>query len=173
MTFSIRAENADKYSMTKKLEDLFNLESKKEATATDPEPVKEHQEVKSLDESYKAVAEITRGLPQIKELDELDDKELDNLATKAEQAYDDLMDLGMNVEVRYSGRIFEVAGTMLKNAIDAKSAKIEKKLKAVDLQLKKYKIDKDANEDPNDVINGQGYIITDRNELLKKLGNKE
>ncbi len=173
MTFSIRAENADKYSMTKKLEDLFNLESKKEATATDPAPVKEHQEVKSLDESYKAVAEITRGLPQIKELDELDDKELDNLATKAEQAYDDLMDLGMNVEVRYSGRIFEVAGTMLKNAIDAKSAKIEKKLKAVDLQLKKYKIDKDANEDPNDVINGQGYIITDRNELLKKLGNKE
>lgn len=173
MTFSTRAEKGDKYSMTKKLEDLFNLESSKEVTAKEPEPVKEHQEVKSLDDSYKAVAEITRGLPQIKELDELDDKELDNLASKAEQAYDDLMDLGMNVEVRYSGRIFEVAGTMLKNAIDAKSAKIDKKLKAVDLQLKKYKIDKDANEDPNDVINGQGYIISDRNELLKKLGNKE
>jgi hypothetical protein len=159
--------------MTKKLEDLFNLETAKESADKAPEPVKEHQEVKSLDDSYRAVAEITRGLPQIKELDELDDKELDNLATKAEQAYDDLMDLGMNVEVRYSGRIFEVAGTMLKNAIDAKSAKIDKKLKAVDLQLKKYKIDKDANEDPNDVINGQGYIISDRNELLKKLGNKE
>lgn len=173
MTFSIKAENVDKYSMTKKLEELFNLESGAEKPAEVVEPVKEHQEVKSLDESYKAVAEITKGLPQIKELDELDDKELDNLAKKAEDAYDDLMDLGMNVEVRYSGRIFEVAGTMLKNAIDAKSAKIEKKLKAVDLQLKKYKIDKDNNEDPNDVINGQGYIITDRNELLKKLGNKE
>lgn len=173
MTFSIKAENADKYSMTKKLEELFNLDEAKPAAAKEIEPVKEHQEVRSLDQSYQAVAEITKGLPQIKELDELDDKELDNLATKAEQAYDDLMDLGMNVEVRYSGRIFEVAGTMLKNAIDAKSAKIDKKLKAVDLQLKKYKIDKDANEDPNDVINGQGYIITDRNELLKKLGNKE
>jgi hypothetical protein len=159
--------------MTKKLEELFNLESDAEKPTEVVEPVKEHQEVRSLDESYKAVAEITKGLPQIKELDELDDKELDSLAKKAEDAYDDLMDLGMNVEVRYSGRIFEVAGTMLKNAIDAKSAKIEKKLKAVDLQLKKYKIDKDNNEDPNDVINGQGYIITDRNELLKKLGNKE
>ena len=159
--------------MTKKLEELFNLEAENKPKETVVEPVKEHHEVKSLDDSYKAVAEITRGLPQIKELDELDDKELDNLASKAEQAYDDLMDLGMNVEVRYSGRIFEVAGTMLKNAIDAKSAKVDKKLKAVDLQLKKYKIDKDANEDPNDVINGQGYIITDRNELLKKLGNKE
>jgi hypothetical protein len=106
-------------------------------------------------------------------LDELDDKELDHLATKAEQAYDDLMDLGMNVEVRYSGRIFEVASSMMGNAIAAKTAKIDKKLKAVDLQLKKLKIDKDSNEDPNDMINGQGYVITDRNELLKKLGQKD
>jgi hypothetical protein len=41
-----------------------------------------------------------------------------------------------------------------------------------DLQLKKLKIDNDSNTDPNDVINGQGYVITDRNELLKKLGQK-
>ena len=80
----------------------------------------------------------------------------------------------MNVEVRYSGRIFEVAGTMLKNAIDAKSAKVDKKLKAVDLQLKKYKIDKDNREEEDSgLINGQGYVITDRNELLRKLGQKD
>jgi hypothetical protein len=159
--------------MTKKLEELFNLEeSNPKPVETVEEEKPSHQEVKSLDDSYKAVAEITRGLPQIKELDDLDEKELDSLASKAEAAYDDLMDLGMNVEVRYSGRIFEVAASMMGNAINAKNAKIEKKLKAIDLQLKKYKIDKDNNEDPNDVINGQGYIITDRNELLKKLGQK-
>jgi hypothetical protein len=167
------AENTDKYSMTKKLEELFNLEqgveSKKPKTSVEK---KEHEEVKTLDDSYQAVQEITKSLPQIQELNDLDDSELDNLASKSEQAYDDLMDLGMNVEVRYAGRIFEVAGTMMKNAIDAKNAKIDKKLKAIDLQLKKYKIDKDNNEDPNDVINGQGYVITDRNELLKKLGQK-
>jgi hypothetical protein len=83
------------------------------------------------------------------------------------------MDLGMNVEVRYSGRIFEVASSMMGNAIAAKTAKIDKKLKAVDLQLKKLKIDNDSGADPNDVINGQGYVITDRNELLKKLGQKD
>ena len=54
-----------------------------------------------------------------------------------------------------------------------KTNKIEKKLKAVDLQLKKLKIDNDNGNDPNDVINGQGYVITDRNELLKKLSGKE
>jgi hypothetical protein len=159
--------------MTKKLEDLFNLEeAKKKENAPKKEAVKDHSEVRSLDDSYKAVAEITRDLPAIRELDEVDDRELDNLASKAEQAYDDLMDLGMNVEVRYAGRIFEVAGTMMKNAIDAKAAKIDKRLKAVDLQLKKYKIDKDTPEEGDGVINGQGYVITDRNELLKKLSQK-
>lgn len=160
--------------MTKKLEDLFNLEeAKKKETAAKKPAEKDHTEVRSLDDSYKAVSEITRDLPVIRELDSLDDKELDNLASKAEQAYDDLMDLGMNVEVRYAGRIFEVAGTMMKNAIDAKSAKVDKKLKAIDLQLKKYKIDKDSPDGDDGVINGQGYIITDRNELLKKLGQKD
>ena len=161
--------------MTKKLEELFNLEETTPKVEEAPIPTVElpkHEEVKTLDDSYRAVAEITRGLPQIKELDELGDNELDSLAVKAEKAYDDLMDLGMNVEVRYSGRIFEVAASMMGNAINAKTAKIDKRLKAVDLQLKKLKIDNDNNTDPNDVINGQGYVITDRNELLKKLGQK-
>jgi hypothetical protein len=161
--------------MTKKLEELFNLEESKpeavEETAQVEKPT--HQEIDTLEKQIQAVQEITRGLPQIQELNELDDKELDHLATKAEQAYDDLMDLGMNVEVRYSGRIFEVASSMMGNAIAAKTAKIDKKLKAVDLQLKKLKIDNDSGADPNDVINGQGYVITDRNELLKKLGQKD
>lgn len=154
--------------MTKKLEELFNLPEKE----TVKEPVIDHTDVKSIDDSIRAVEAITSTLPQIKELDDLDDKELDALAKKAEDAYDDLMDLGMNVEVRYSGRIFEVASSMIKNAIDAKGMKMEKKLKAIDLQLKKLKIDQDSGKDPNDIINGQGFVITDRNELLKKLQNK-
>ena len=175
--------------MTKKLEELFNLENAdneespaveekttEETTVTEvtAEEVEEkHQQVRSVDDSYRAVQNITKDLPQIRELDGMGEKELDHLASKAEQAYDDLMDLGMNVEVRYSGRIFEVASSMLKNAIDAKTAKVDKKLKAVDLQLKKYKIDKDSPEDPNDVLDGQGYVMLDRNELIKKLGGKE
>lgn len=159
--------------MTKKLETLFNLDDTKEEVVEKQEPPKpKHQQIQSVDDGYKAVAEITRSLPEIKELDSLDDSELDDLAAKAEQAYDDLMDLGMNVEVRYAGRIFEVASSMMGNAITAKTAKLDKKLKAIDLQLKKLKIEKDAGDDPDNVINGQGYIITDRNELLKKLGQK-
>ena len=157
--------------MTKKLEELFNLAD------TDPEEDKalpvEHQEVMDMERSYKEAEAIAATLPVITELNNLDEAELDELSKKAEAAYDNLMDLGMNVEVRYASRIFEVASSMLGHAITAKSNKVEKKLKAIDIQLKKYKIDKDNNEDPNNVLNGQGYIITDRNELIKKLSGKE
>jgi len=166
--------------MTKKLEELFNMEEKavaqEQESTQEPTQVVESkvdpQDIKSVDASYKAIQNIADDLPAIRELDELGEKELDHLATKAEQAYDDLMDLGMNVEVRYSGRIFEVAGSMLKNAIDAKTAKVDKKLKAVDLQLKKLKIDRDNPQDPNE-LEGAGYVMLDRNELMKKLGGKE
>ena len=159
--------------MTKKLEELFNLDSvEPEKAVEETPPVPTHEQVKSLDDSYAEVAKITGSLPQIAELNDLDEQALDSLAKKAEQAYDELMDLGMNVEIRYASRIFEVASSMMGNAITAKTNKIEKKLKAVDIQLKKLKLDQDAGNDPNDVINGNGYVVTDRNELLKKLSGK-
>ena len=83
------------------------------------------------------------------------------------------MDLGMNVDSRYSGRIFEVASTMLRNAIDAKSNKIDKKLKMVELQLKKQKIDKDGDKDTGTIEAQDGFVISDRNELMKKLLKKD
>lgn len=157
--------------MTKKLEEIFNLEQAEKEAAKLVSKKPDPDQINSLNDSYKAVEDLTRDLPTIKELEDMDVQALDTLATKAEEAYENLMDLAMNVEVRYSSRIAEVASSMMKNAIDATSAKIDKRLKAVDLQLKKYKIDKDNNEDPN-MLNGQGYVITDRNELLKKLTGK-
>ena len=81
------------------------------------------------------------------------------------------MDLGMNVEARYSARMFEVAASMLGHAISAKTAKLDKKLKMIDLQLKKQKLDNDAaapNED-GVTLQGDGVIITDRNSLIERL----
>jgi hypothetical protein len=162
--------------MTKKLEEIFNMKNAEESTpveVVEEKDAQQKQEIRSLKDSDLAIQNIAGDLPQIRELDALEEKDLDHLASKAEQAYDDLMDLGMNVEVRYSGRIFEVASSMLKNAIDAKTAKVDKKLKAVDLQLKKLKIDQDSPEDPNDILDGKGYVMLDRNELMKKLSGKE
>jgi hypothetical protein len=88
------------------------------------------------------------------------------------QAYDDLMDLGMNVESRYSGRVFEVAGGLLKTSLDAKVAKLSNKLKVVELQLKKEKLDNDSVEGSS-ITAGEGYVVTDRNSLLAKIKNMD
>ena len=127
-------------------------------------------------EDFRDIAEldkITAALPAVKGLGELADKELNEIALKATTAYDDLMDLGMNVESRYSGRVFEVAGGMLKTALDAKVAKLDKKLKMIDLQLKKEKQDKDSGYEDSGLVNGEGYVVTDRNSLLEKLKNMD
>ena len=116
---------------------------------------------------------ISAALPQVKGLGELADKELNEVAEKSMNAYEDLMDLGMNVEARYSGRVFEVAGNMLKTNLDAKVAKLDKKLKMVELQLKKEKNDKDGGESPDGIVSGEGYVVTDRNSLLEKLKNMD
>ncbi len=161
--------------MTKKLEELLNLpesqEIIKEEESKSNDVIKAEQQ-----EDFRDIAEldkITAALPAVKGLGELADKELNAIADKATTAYDDLMDLGMNVESRYSGRVFEVAGGMLKTALDAKVAKLDKKLKMIDLQLKKEKQDKDSGYEDSGLVNGEGYVVTDRNSLLEKLKNMD
>ena len=161
--------------MTKKLEELLNLPESKEIIDKDREKAKE-QAVTDLKEDFREIAELDKiqaALPQVKGLGEMADKELNEVADKAMTAYEDLMDLGMNVESRYSGRVFEVAGQMLKTNLDAKTAKLDKKLKMVELQLKKEKQDKEGGVDGDSIVNGEGYVVTDRNSLLDKLKNMD
>ena len=124
-----------------------------------------------LQEKLEEFDKISAALPRVRGLGDISDQELDALAAKAEQAYDDLMDLGMNVDARYGSKMFEVAANMLNAAITAKTNKIEKKLKMVDLQLKKYNIDKKTAQDNGTEVQGEGYILTDRNSILEKLKN--
>lgn len=158
--------------MTKKLEELLDLppnpDKKISAEIIKPEEVQEsaEQRIRTIEEFDK----ISAALPQVKGLGELSDNELDALAQRATDAYDDLMDLGMNVEARYGSRIFEVASSMLKNAIEAKSAKIDKKLKMIELQLKKQALDQ-KNSDDGNLVEGKGFVVSDRNSLLQKLKN--
>ena len=103
--------------MTKKLEELLNLPDSQEIIKAEQEKAESKEKaVVEQKEDFREIAEldkISAALPQVKGLGELADKELNEVADKAMTAYDDLMDLGMNVEVRYSGRIFEVASSCL------------------------------------------------------------
>ena len=166
--------------MTKKLEELLNLPDSKEIV--DDAKIEEKKSRAKLavveqHDTFRDIAEfdkIAAALPKVKGLGEMADAELNEIADKAMASYEDLMDLGMNVESRYASRVFEVAGGMLKTSLDAKVAKLDKKLKMVELQLKKQAIDQKANSNPDgDVVNGDGYVVIDRNSLLEKLKNMD
>jgi hypothetical protein len=162
--------------MTKKLEELLNLPESQEIIQEDAKPKRKQRKTKEeLNDTLRKVADfdkITEALPKVKGLGDAADAELDEVAQRSMDAYDDLMDLGMNVESRYSSRIFEVAGQMLKTNLDAKVAKLDKKIKMVELQLKKDKLDHDTKpKEAQGVIETEGFVVSDRNSLIEKLKN--
>ena len=121
----------------------------------------------SIDET---IDKIDEALPAIRDL-MASDRELDDIADLAKQSYQDLSDLGMNVDSRYSAELFAVAGTMLGHALTAKTTKLNKKLKMIDLQLRKLKLDQDAAKRTGNLDNlptAQGQVLT-RNDLLDRL----
>ena len=162
--------------MTKKLEELFNLESADELdiTAEENTVVVEAvtaDDIPQLQTALTNVDKIDAALPSVRELD-TSDKEMDDIALLAQDTFKDLMDLGMNVDSRFSGEIFSNASRMLDTALSAKSAKINKKLRMVDLQLKKATLDarlaKEAKANGEEVEDGQGQSV-DRNQLLMEI----
>ena len=162
--------------MTKKLEELFDVAPADELdiTADENSAVVEAvtaQDLPQIQTALTNVDKIDAALPSVRELD-TSDKEMDDIAVLAQDTFKDLMDLGMNVEARFSGEIFSNAARMLDTALSAKSAKINKKLRMVDLQLKKATLDarlaKEAKANGEDTEDGDGQAV-DRNQLLMEI----
>jgi len=156
--------------MTKKLEELFELTPAEIDELRNPIP-EGAREITT--EAYSNLEKIEQALPQVRGLESAD-IEMDELANLATASYKDLMDLGMQVDSRFSSEIFGVASNLLGHAITAKTAKLNKKLKMIDLQLKKAQLDQkqQAKEEQIEATPlGAGQSL-DRNELLKALLNK-
>lgn len=165
--------------MTKKLEDFFNIEpleiDRAESTNEDQlDLVRSNNIVPMPDTLAPSTTEITaqldlanridKALPQVKGL-EIEDRDLDDYATKAMDSFEKLMDLGMNVDDRNAGVIFDVASKMMNAAISAKTAKLDKKLKMVDLQLKAARLAQ-TQKPEEEPTRGSDELNTDRNAIL-------
>jgi hypothetical protein len=126
------------------------------------------QEAKEIYSSLTTAEKVDSALPMVVGLDE-HDSEMDAIAAKAVRTFEDLVSLGGNVPDMHAGKIFEVAGQMLKTALEAKNAKAEKKLRMIELQLKKVRAEQiDYENGLNKGITSTGGDF-DRNELLKHL----
>ena len=156
--------------MTKRLEELFDLPpTLKEVDVAIHELSENRNMLVELDNT---IDKVEAALPQVKGL-ELADSELDELANLAVSGYKDLSDLGMQVDSRFAAEIFSVASNMLGHAITAKTAKLDKKLKMIDVQMKKVRLDQQqADKDPDATAQqGQGHVLS-RNELLERILGK-
>ena len=150
--------------MTRKLEELFDLPpTSQEVDAAIPAIPETKLTLAELDST---IDKIDAALPAVRDLD-ASDKEMDDLADLAKSSYNDLMDLGMQVDSRFASEIFGVASNMLGHAITAKTAKLNKKLKMVELQMKKVKLDRDAQGD-EPTATAQGQVLS-RNDLLEMI----
>jgi len=160
--------------MTKKLSQLFDLP---EIPST--ESAENSEVLQTIAENKEAIARVDEAidkidiaLPTVRDL-EASDQEMDELASLAKDKFEDLMELGMNMDPRFGGVVFQTAGTLLGHAITAKTAKMDKKLRMIQLQLQKARLDHQISKDnPDDQpITGQG-IVLDRNELLEQILQK-
>ena len=160
--------------MTKKLSELFDLPDV-ESTAE----VGSNEALRTIAENKEVIAKVDDALdkidialPTVRDL-EASDQEMDELANLAKDKFEDLMELGMNMDPRFGGVVFQTAGTLLGHAITAKTAKMDKKLRMVQLQLQKARLDHQKNKDiPEErPLDGQG-IVLDRNALLEQILQK-
>jgi hypothetical protein len=158
----------------KKLEELFDLPPTTDEIDTAIPKLAENRV--ALAELDATIDKVEAALPQVRGL-ELADEEFDKLSKLAVDGYNDLTTLGMQVDSRFAAEIFSVASNMLGHAITAKTAKLDKKLKMIDLQLKKMRLDQTAKPDGDDgtglVQTAQGVVLS-RNDLLERIvGRKD
>lgn len=154
---------------TRPMEEFFNI-SPSMNEQTEPTKSKDvlFEEARQIYSSLTTAEKVDVALPTVTGL-EVHDIEMDDIADKAVRTFNDLIALGGNVPDMHAGKIYEVAGQMLKTALEAKNAKAERKLKMIELQLKKVRAEQIDLDQGNGERKGNNNGEFDRNELLRYL----
>ena len=158
--------------MTKKLEEEFNLPPIEEVTEKESLPTVEESK-ETIEEVQGAISvseKINLAFKEIKGLEE-HEVEMNDIAKKAIESYEQLMNLGMNVSDMAAGKVFAEASNMLKIALDASDGKAKAKLQQIDLMIKKARLDNTSGKSGEKTADGD--ILYDRNELLKIINKND
>lgn len=167
--------------MTKRLEEVFNLPPMDlpETTEEDIAEVTGYTE-DEMHEIMERADKIDAALPQVTGLDNID-ADYDEYARKAIETFDDLVDLGKNVEDRFAADIFQAASNMMGNALNAKTNKAQKKIEMIKLQIQKARLEHENEKldylkrrhlkdgDDADTEETSGKIIATRNDVLNDI----
>ena len=177
--------------MTKKLEEELNLPDLDQLLPENDiqeEPTTEElkTEIANIEGEMSMVEHANIALPTVEGLEQLD-REMDEYAKKAMETFEDLVDLGKNVEDRHAAPIFDSASKMISAALQAKQAKMDKKMKMIELQMRQARLEKDSEKidayvagkkhELGDEEEVEGRIVGDRTamlaEIMKNLPEKD
>ena len=177
--------------MTKKLEEELNLPDLDQLLPENDiqeEPTTEElkTEIANIEGEMSMVERANIALPTVEGLEQLD-REMDEYAKKAMETFDELVDLGKNVEDRHAAPIFDSASKMISAALQAKQAKMDKKMKMIELQMRQARLEKDSEKidayvagkkhELGDEEEVEGRIVGDRTamlaEIMKNLPEKD
>jgi ABC-type transporter Mla subunit MlaD len=156
------------------LEDFFNLPHSETENITDTESdelVEESTQLSTNVETVVADAKSTldvikESLPQVSGLDNAD-KELDEIASLATETFKDLVDLGSQVEARFASELYNAASSLLGHALSARTTKLNKKLKIIELQMKQVALEQKKSTPTMEEEQPQTTAtVYDRNALL-------
>lgn len=100
------------------------------------------------------------------------DAEMDRIAQEALESYEEFKQFGLNSSDVHAGKILDSATAMLKTALEARNSKAERRMKTLDLQLKKMRVDLQKMKDSGQsgTVNPEGGEF-DRNHLLRLLAD--
>ena len=158
--------------MTKKLEEEFNLPHLDDLDNEIQEVVPDtQQQIAEVQEALTISDKINGALAEVRGM-EAHDTEMDDIASQAVESYEQLMSLGMNMTDMAAGPVFSNAAAMLKIALEAKDSKTTRKLKQIDLMLKKANLDERVKKNQPEELEDIQSRPLDRNELLKILNPK-
>ena len=154
--------------MNKKLEETFDL-PQEESKADIAKEMNENST--SLKKEVKR--ETAKSILDVDDINDHDEK-MDMYATSSFSYAQNIYELGMDIEPRHGAEMFNAAANMMKVALDAKNAKIDKRLKLYELELKKQKLELDKGR-----VAGftQEYdsdmVVATREDLLKNRNRDE
>jgi len=157
------------------IEDIsFNFDDENEIVPSSEEVIAElKKQIANQSTTMDMSMKVDAALPMVLGLEAID-TEMDEYATKAINAFDDIVDLAKNVDDRNAAALLDSASRMLSAAITAKQTKMDRKIKMIELQMRKERLDMDNRkvdhvikknnpEDPDEI---DGRLIGNRTDML-------
>lgn len=171
----------------KKLNDVFNLPEEDDSDIDETVDIEEHKEPEKDTITYNiadfepVISKANEISREIRDTENID-KDFDDLSKRSMEVFELLVDIGQNIEDKHVSDIFDVASKMMTNSISAKTHKMERKLKAINLEIQNHKADierqkldqkikeRAARGDDSKPIDGDSErILVSREDLIRQI----